>query len=105
MARLDGGRSEPLWAANGKDLFYVDADGAVVSVPVEASGVVWNAGRPMKLFDGYVNTGTSGRTYDVSPDGQRFLMIKAGSDAGAALLGIIVVQHCDEELRRLAPVK
>jgi serine/threonine-protein kinase len=99
------GGSKPLWARNGKELFYVDADGALVSVPVEARGVVWRAGTPAKLFDGYVNTGTSGRTYDVSPDGQRFLMIKAGTDAGAATLGIIVVQHWDQELRRLAPVK
>jgi hypothetical protein len=54
----------------------------------------------MKLFDGrYFSTGTAGRTYDVSSDGQRFLMIKApGADAGVAL---IVVQHWDEELKRL----
>ena len=99
------GGTKPLWARNGKELFYVDADGALMRVPVEASGGTLNAGTPVKLFDGYVNTGTSGRTYDVSPDGQRFLMIKAGTDAGAATLGIIVVQHWDQELRRLAPVK
>jgi len=99
------GGTKPLWARNGKELFYVDADGALVSVPVEARGGIWRAGTPAKLFDGYVNTGTSGRTYDASPDGQRFLMIKAGTDAAAAMLGLIVVQHWDQELRRLAPVK
>ena len=73
-----GGR-QPLWARSGKELFYVGADGALLRVPVEASGATWNAGTPMKLLDGryYTGTGTSGRTYDVSPDGQRFLMIKA----------------------------
>ena len=49
-------------------------------------------------------SGYSGRTYDVSPDGQRFLMIKApGTDASAAPPALIVVQHWDEELKRLVP--
>jgi len=57
----------------------------------------------MKLFDGrYFSAGTSGRTYDVSPDGQRFLMIKAtGADAGVAPPALIIVQHRDEELKRI----
>jgi serine/threonine-protein kinase len=101
------GGTRPLWARNGKELFYVGADGALWRVPVEASDQTWNAGTPTKLFDArYFIAGTSGRTYDVSPDGQRFLMIKApGSDAGVARPTIIVVQHWDEELRRLAPTK
>lgn len=46
-----------------------------------------------------------GRTYDVSPDGRRFLMIKeAGADQGDARTQIIVVQHWFEELKRLVPV-
>ena len=61
----------------------------------------------MKLFEGrYFNSGTSGRTYDVSPDGQRFLMIKAPrADASTATLALILVQHWDEELKRLVPRK
>jgi hypothetical protein len=48
-----------------------------------------------------------GRTYDISSDGQRFLMIKAGggADQTAAPPQLIVVQHFDEELKRLAPTK
>ena len=101
-----GGR-QPLWARSGKELFYFGADGALLRVPVEASGATWNAGTPMKLLEGRYYTGTgSGRAYDVSPDGQRFLMIKApGTDAGAAPPALIVVQHWDEELKRLVPTK
>jgi len=101
-----GGR-QPLWARSGKELFYVGGNGALLRVPVEASGATWNAGAPMKLLEGrYVTGGTLGRTYDVSPDGQRFLMIKApGTDATAALPALIVVQHWDEELKRLVPTK
>jgi hypothetical protein len=73
-------------------------------VPVEASGATWNAGPPMKLLDERYYAGGIGRMYDVSPDGQRFLMIKAsGTDAGAAPPALIVVQHWDEELKRLVP--
>ena len=76
-------------------------------MPVEASGTTWNAGAPMKLLEGrYVTGGTLGRMYDVSPDGQRFLMIKAcGTDASAAPPQVIVVQHWVEELKRLVPTK
>jgi len=46
------------------------------------------------------------RAYDVSPHGQRFLMIKAPAiDAGAVAPALIVVQHWDEELKRLVPTK
>ena len=46
---------------------------------------------------------TLGASYDVSLDGQRFLMIKApGADAPPAL---ILVQHWDAELKRLVPTK
>jgi eukaryotic-like serine/threonine-protein kinase len=102
-----GGGSKPLWARNGLELFYVAADGGMLRVPVDASGPTWNAGTPVKLFEGkYVNTGTSGRTYDVSADGQRFLMIKApATDASTAVLALIVVQHWDEELKRIVPTK
>ena len=101
------GGTKPLWARNGKELFYVGADGALLRVPVEVRGATWQAGAPVKLFDGrYVNTGTSGRTYDVSPDGQRFLMIKAPPiDASTAVLGLIVVQHWDDELKRTVRMK
>jgi serine/threonine-protein kinase len=101
------GGTRPVWARNGKELFYLGADGTLLRVPVEADGATWHAGTPAKLFEGrYLSTGTAGRTYDVSPDGQRFLMIKApGTEAGAVPPALILVQHWDEELKRLVPRK
>jgi eukaryotic-like serine/threonine-protein kinase len=103
------GGTRPLWARSGKELFYVGADRALLRVRVEASGATWNAGTPMKLLEGRYYTGdgaSGGRAYDVSLDGQRFLMIKApGTDAGAAPPALIVVQHWFEELKRLVPTK
>ena len=51
-----------------------------------------------------VAPGNPARTYDISPDGQRFLMIK-GRSATVAPAGLIVVQHWIEELKRLVPTK
>jgi hypothetical protein len=71
-------------------------------------GPSWSATPPsMIVKEGYftVPGGNPGRTYDVSPDGRRFLVIKqAAIDAGAAAAGIIVVQNWFEELKRLVPL-
>jgi len=101
-----GGR-QPLWARNGKELFYFGADNALLRVPVEASGATWSAGTPMRILDGHYYTGTgTGRAYDVSADSQRFLMIRGiAGDSAAQLPRLILVQHFDEELKRLVPTR
>ena len=48
-------------------------------------------------------SGFPGRSYDVSPDGQRFLMLKPANEPNAPPPQIIVVPHFDEELKRLVP--
>jgi serine/threonine-protein kinase len=104
------GGSQPLWARNGAELFYVALDGTLMAVPVEVRSTAWNAGAPAKILEARYFTGgfgslTLGRTYDVSPDGRRFLMIKQG-DAGSQTSAppqIIVVQNWLEELKRLVP--
>ncbi len=71
----------------------------VVSVQTDP---VFRAGRTEVLFEGtYVSSGyVSGyQYYDMSPDGQRFLMIKAGGGQGQ----INVVLNWFEELKRLVP--
>jgi hypothetical protein len=46
------------------------------------------------------------RVYDIVADGQRFLMLKAAvSDTTGAPAQIVVIQHFDEELKRLVPAK
>ena len=47
----------------------------------------------------------NGRSYDVAPDGQRFLMIKEGGGAedASAPASLIIVENWFEELRRLVP--
>ncbi len=48
--------------------------------------------------------GNIARTYDVAPDGQRFLMIKEGASGGSETPpSLILVQNWVEELKRLVP--
>jgi hypothetical protein len=47
--------------------------------------------------------GNTPRNYDIASDGKRFLMLKAGGDATGSPPQIVVVQHFDEELKRLVP--
>jgi eukaryotic-like serine/threonine-protein kinase len=107
-----GGGTRPLWARNGQELFFLALTGALMRVGVER-GTSWAATAPVQLFEGLYTTGTLrarlGRSYDVSPDGKRFLMSKPGAEAGtdgtAALTSIVVVQNWQEELKRLAPMR
>ena len=105
------GGTQPAWARSGQELFYVAPDGTLSSVRVER-GTTWAASTPRKLLDKpYFRPSTgagvfAGRNYDVSADGQRFLMIKeAGPDLPAAPASIVVVQNWFEELKRLVPTR
>jgi eukaryotic-like serine/threonine-protein kinase len=103
---IDGGR-QPLWSRNGRELFYRDFTGAVLAVPVTFTPT-YTPGAVAKLLDGaaYVGGGPklSSRTYDLSHDGTRFLMIKAGR-TDARPPSLVVVQHWFEELKRLVPAQ
>jgi serine/threonine-protein kinase len=101
-----GGGKQPLWSRNGRELFYRDFTGAVMSVPIHVTPA-FEPGAPRKILDGsgYAGDGSfaSGRTYDVGADG-RFLMIKrATSDPGGPSL--VVVQNWFAELNRLVPAR
>jgi serine/threonine-protein kinase len=101
---LQGGR-QPLWSRNGQELFYRDFSGAVMSMAVTETPT-FIQGETTKILEGgpYFGGGQAGsaRTYDIAPDGRRFLMIKEGAPATAN--SIVVVVNSFEELRRLAPV-
>jgi hypothetical protein len=70
-------------------------------------GSTWAATTPTKLFEGDYGAAAfhSGRTYDVSPDGRRFLMIKNGgaNDPNATPASMVVVLNWFEELKQRVP--
>jgi len=98
-----GGGTQPLWAPNGHELFYVGPppNNALMIVHTDTDGTSWHPGTPMKFLEGYAAISPS-RTYDVASDG-RFIMIKPSAPDQTAAPSLKVVQHFDEERKRVAP--
>ncbi len=72
-----GGGVQPRWRRDGKELFYISPDWTMMAVPVSTSGV-FQPGTPQPLFNTQmVDTGirTGPISWDVAPDGKRFLII------------------------------
>ena len=67
----DGGRV-PRWRRDGKELFYIAPDNAIMAAEVDGKLASFNVGRSQRLFVAPVNPFSS--TFDVAPDGQRFVM-------------------------------
>lgn len=95
-----GGGRQPLWSPTGRELFYRDYSGALLSVSTTLSPG-FSVGPVSKILDGapYVGGGRflSARTYDVSRDGRRFLMLKR-VDPEAHRSAIVVVLNWFDEL-------
>jgi hypothetical protein len=66
------GGSSVRWRGDGKELFYVTADGMLISVAIDADRT-FESGAPQRLFQTMFRGGVSA-SYTVSPDGKRFLM-------------------------------
>jgi hypothetical protein len=109
------GGSEPVWAASGEELFYINNDNELVSAAVQTEPVfaVLERNILFRLPDG-IRTSISVTTYDVSRDGSRFLMIRSAGGSGAVspaqglspggvINRLTVVDSWFEELRRLVP--
>ena len=97
----NGGGTRPLWAPDGRELFYLASGLMAVGVQTEPSFAPGNA---EEVFGGsYFASlrGPSSLTYDISPDGKRFLILK--ESAGGDSTGFIFVQNWFEELKRLVP--
>ncbi len=89
------------WAPRGQELFYRNGEAMmVVGIKTEPT---FTAGSPVALFTGRYTTSLAVTNYDISPDGQRFLMIKAADLDEGQQGQINVVLNWFEELKRLVP--
>ena len=89
------GGTRPAWGRNGRELFFLDATERLSVAPIAVNGgaVVPGAARRLlenAYYPGFSTRGFNVRGYDISPDGQRFLMIK-GHDETAASRSVVTI--------------
>jgi eukaryotic-like serine/threonine-protein kinase len=105
------GGTQPVWAHNGRELFYTVPAPTSRSWTMMAVDVVttptFAAAPPRRLFVGEFVGSIPTRGYDITPDGQRFLSIQAPSDTppaiGAGATQVALILNWSEELKRRAP--
>ena len=71
------GGNQPRWRSDGSELFYLSADRQMMAVNVKTVGPTFEHGVPEALFKTRVVTDVPmvlGIQYDVTADGQRFLI-------------------------------
>jgi len=95
---MDGG-AEAVWARNGRELFFRNSVGDMM-VAEYVTDPTFEVRALRTLFDGssYASNNDN-RLYAVSPDDQRFLMLRAGSAEDGTVEEMIVVENFFEELR------
>jgi serine/threonine protein kinase/Tol biopolymer transport system component len=98
------GGTEPAWNSNGRELFYRSGD-KMMAVEITTRPSL-SAGKPKVLFAGQYQPSPNpvpNANYDVSPDGQRFLMVKPSGQDQVAPTQINVVLNWFEELKQKVP--
>jgi Tol biopolymer transport system component len=98
----NAGGVQPRWRRDGRELFYVSADGKLMAVDVKTTAS-FEAGIPHALFDPSFLGGSGGMfvfRYDVTPDGQRFLVNTLGQSEAAAPETITVVLNWQAGFKR-----
>jgi eukaryotic-like serine/threonine-protein kinase len=86
------GGEQPRWRGDGKELFYLSSDGKMMAAPV-TTGTHFDAGAPVVLFQSTPRQPVMVYdlfVYDVSRDGQRFLINTQVKQADSAPMSVIL---------------
>ncbi len=93
----------PLWARSGRELFFVDGTRSMVVVPVTPGSVPQLGDRKVLFPMGpelYLADKEFYTPFDISPDGQRFLMARQVNREERPVEPIVMTQHWTTELLR-----
>ena len=100
------GGTGPVWTRGGSEIVYKDSQGRLMAVAVRSAGdEPFDHSKPELLFEiGPTTDSGLDRDWDVTADGERFLMRVTESIAKGATTAVemIVIQNWTQELRRLA---
>jgi hypothetical protein len=88
------GGMQPRWRRDGAELFYLGSDQTLMAVPVTTTEGAFEAGLPRPLFrTRMIPQGSQSlwfdTMYDVSPDGQRFLILGPPDEPGPAITVVL----------------
>jgi Tol biopolymer transport system component len=98
-----GGGAAPLWARDGKQLYFMHQKNLwAVDVLADAGFAVGKPRLFVTLKSVYLST-TPVRCYDLSQDGQRFLMVKLDQRSPSPATELTLIQNWFKELERLCP--
>jgi len=94
-----GGADSPVWSPNGRELFF-RSQKKIMKVDVTTSPS-FSLSAPHPLFDSVISElARREANYDVYPDGQHFLVVKASNQRSTEYR---VILNLEEELKRVAP--
>ena len=99
-----GGGLQPRWRRDGKELFYVGPNGILMATPIVSSSGGLEPGVPKTLFEHAVlavdrpASSSPAYSYDVTADGERFLLAVASN--GSEVQAITVVVNWASGLRK-----
>ncbi len=97
-----GGGAEPRWRRDGKELFYISGTGKLMAIAVKTTANDFASSWPQALFQTHLRQPISGAelvSYDVSSDGQKFLINTKVDEPGAAV-SLSIVLNWAAELER-----
>jgi hypothetical protein len=88
------GGTAPVWAPAGRELFYFDlAFKKLMKVDI-AAGETLSASPPKPLFEFSAAGSSALRTYDIAPDGRRFLIRKAPDTSPVPVTELLLERRC-----------
>ncbi|HBY64394.1 MAG TPA: hypothetical protein DEH78_31625 [Solibacterales bacterium] len=80
------GGKQPVWRGDGRELYFVAESGDLMAAPIAAAGASLRPGTPVRLFTLEPDTpGWNDHRYDVTRDGQRFLLLAPARAADGAI--------------------
>ena len=97
-----GGGNGPLWSPDGRQLFFHNRSGRRffgLDVKFEPELIL---GEPRLLFEGpFVASGDTKHSFDISPDGGRFMMVIAPETRESGVQPVVVLDWFPELLRQV----
>ena len=98
-----GGGTNPAWSLKRPELFYGTPDHQIMVTSYATSGGSFRAEKPRLLSDTRFEPRAAGPSFDVHPDGNRFVLARAAADTQSRLNHVTLMFNFFDELRRMVP--